>query len=67
MDLRFTISADIPSFANSSAASTQKPTPMECATRVISVPARCILAYGFDQVIISLTKYDILKFYIFKT
>ena len=45
IDLKFTISAEIPSFASSSAASTQKPTPMECATKVISFPARCIRAY----------------------
>ena len=45
MDLRFIISAEIPSFASSSAASTQKGTPIECATNVISFPARCIRAY----------------------
>ena len=45
IDLKFIISAEIPSFASSSAASTQKPTPMECATKVMSFPARCIRAY----------------------
>ena len=45
MDLKFIISAEIPSFASSSAASTQKWTPIECATKVISFPARCIRAY----------------------
>ena len=49
MDLRFIISAEIPSFANSSAASTQKWTPIECATRVISFPGRCIRAYILNQ------------------
>ena len=45
IDLKFIISAEIPSFASSSAASTQKWTPIECATKVISFPARCIRAY----------------------
>ena len=45
IDLRFTISTEMPSFASSSAAWTQKWTPMEWATKVISLPIRCILAW----------------------
>ena len=44
IDLRFIISHEIPSFASSSAASTQKWTPIEWAANVMSLPTRCTLA-----------------------
>ena len=42
----------MPSLANSSAASTQKCTPMECAAKVMSFPARCILAWWMNKILI---------------